>query len=341
MRKRFDALDVGFLGDVSTNELVVLATEAEKYGFRTFWTAEDYHGRSCVPSSTYVAAKTKRIRLGWGIVSCFTRHPAIIAMEAATVDEISRGRMCIGIGPVVQSMRKHGIKHAKPIRVLKESVEIIRKMYGRPFTYQGMDFSIPPPGISLEFKPHRKRIPIYVAAMAPQMFKTAGRIGDGIFFSYFASPAFVRYGLEMAAQARKHAGLNVRDMDSVAYIKVYISRNRDLAIKEAEEELSEYLVHLPMAPYRFKFAGFEEGELESLIKGLREAKNKGRDTSKIVTEEIIDRLVVAGSPDECIEKIEKYLDSGLKVPVPFGLRPDRKESVRLLGKFVMPHLVES
>lgn len=338
MPKAFEAIDIGLSNATEPGELSALAKASERYGFRTLWVSEDYHERSAVALATFLASQTKHIRIGWGIISSLTRHPAVIAMEAATIDEISGGRMIIGIGPVVQSMRKHTIRDAKPVRATKEAVEIIRKMQGSTFTYDGRDFPIPPPGISLKFKPVQKRIPIYVGAMAPQMFRAAGRLGDGVFLSYYASPAFVKYGIELAKASRKKAGLKT-DLDTVTYIRVFISRDRDLARNEARKFLYNYLQVVPAESPRFLYAGFKKGEFRSLIEEIRASKSKGLTGKGQVTDDIIDRLVVAGSPEDCIKGLKKYLDSGLKVPAPYGIGPDQKEGLRLLGESVIPYLM--
>jgi F420-dependent oxidoreductase-like protein len=165
--------------------------EAEKSGFDSVWTAEAYGSDAIVPL-TWIAALTKKIRLGTGIVQMPARTPAMTAMTAMTLDALSGGRFILGIGPsgpqVVEGW--HGVPYGKPLQRTREYIEIIRKVLAReePVEHHGSEFNIPynGPGASGLGKPlksilhGRKDLPIYTASISPKGIALAAEIADGV-----------------------------------------------------------------------------------------------------------------------------------------------------------------
>jgi 5,10-methylenetetrahydromethanopterin reductase len=103
--KGFGNLGVGVDGTTSMTETLELAKEADALGFHSFWLSEGYHSRSAVVRAAIVAISTGRIRIGLGILSPHTKHPALLAMDAASLDELARGRVILGVGTVLTQVR--------------------------------------------------------------------------------------------------------------------------------------------------------------------------------------------------------------------------------------------
>src|SRR5215469_16168157 len=197
-------------------ETVAMAQACEHAGFDTFWIAEAYpwwrkHGfeaRSSTAILAIIANQTRRVGLGWGIISPYTRHPVQIAMEAPVMQDLAGERFLLGLGASKIFMKEIGEGEGEkvgPATVMRESIEVIRGVLkGDAFEYRGKVFaaSVPP----LKTEDHRARglPPIYVAGTGPVMQKMAGAISDGLLTASITTPAFVRYSRKnMEEGARK------------------------------------------------------------------------------------------------------------------------------------------
>jgi len=170
----FANLGVGIDGTTSMAETLELAKEADALGFHSFWLSEGYHSRSAVVRATVIATSTNSIRIGLGILSPHTKHPALLAMDAASLDEVARGRVILGVGKVLNALRKHGLERAGTTQLVKESIDVIRGfLSGQLVQYEGAKFKISSPGSRLELEPSRD-LPIYVGATGPAMLRLAG-----------------------------------------------------------------------------------------------------------------------------------------------------------------------
>ena len=130
----FCGMGVGTDGSTTMRETVELAQHAEALGFHSFWLAEGYHSRSAIVRATAIATATSQIKIGLGILSPHTKHPALLAMDAASLDEIAHGRVILGIGRVLNALRKHAIDSRGTVSLVKESIEIIKGILSsRPF----------------------------------------------------------------------------------------------------------------------------------------------------------------------------------------------------------------
>lgn len=112
----FENIGVGTDGATSMSETVELAKRAEALGFHSFWLAEGYHSRSAVVRATLIALATSQIKIGLGILSPHTKHPALLAMDAASLGELARDRVILGVGRVLNALRKHAIDAGQSAR---------------------------------------------------------------------------------------------------------------------------------------------------------------------------------------------------------------------------------
>src|ERR1700675_1023371 len=166
--------------------------EAERAGFDSVWTAEAY-GSDAITPLAWIAAMTKKIRLGTGIMQMPGRTPAMTAMTAMTIDALSGGRFILGIGPsgpqVIEGW--HGVAYGKPLLRTREYIEIIRKVLERKdaLTYQGEHYQIPyaGPGATGLGKPLKSimhgnpKMKIYTATIAPASIRNSAEVADGMF----------------------------------------------------------------------------------------------------------------------------------------------------------------
>ena len=171
---------IGFSGGPTASEVVDCVRLAEQLGYESAWVAEG-HGGDQFAILSGCAAATSTIGLGTDITSVFVRTVPTIAMAAMTVDELSGGRFMLGVGSShkVQVGPEHGVTYSKPLTRVRETVEAIRQLVATGnLHYQGETFQIEQ--FELWFEPHRKHIPIYIAAVFPKMTALCGEIADGI-----------------------------------------------------------------------------------------------------------------------------------------------------------------
>ena len=125
----FKTAEIGFATAQRIEDLVRYAQLAEASEFTSFWLGERYYARGIYTAAAAIAAATKTIKIGLGIVSPFTRHPSMIAMETAALDEFSRGRVMLGLGVSQISALRQGVKNTPPATSLKETIEIVRGFF--------------------------------------------------------------------------------------------------------------------------------------------------------------------------------------------------------------------
>ena len=153
---------------------------ADESGVHSVWVAEAW-GRDAFTTLALLADRTRQIQLGTGIVNIFSRSPGALAQHFATLDELSGGRMIIGLGTSGANVIEHfhGVPFERGLRRLREYVEVINMLIaGEPLNYQGEIFKLGR-GFTLRFETVRKHIPIYLATLNPASVGQTARIADG------------------------------------------------------------------------------------------------------------------------------------------------------------------
>ena len=205
----FETLGIGVDGTTSTSETLALAKRADASGFHSFWLSEGYHSRSAIVRASVIASATERIRIGLGILSPHMKHPALLAMEAGSLDELARGRIILGVGMVINALRKHGFERRGAVEIARETVEITRKLLrGETVQYEGSRFKLPAPGSRLELDP--SPVPVYVGATGPAMLKLAGQYADGVLFNYPCTPGFINQAMVSIQEGLSAAGRTLK-----------------------------------------------------------------------------------------------------------------------------------
>ena len=331
----FENIGVGTDGATSMSETVELAKQAEALGFHSFWLAEGYHSRSAVVRATLIAIATSQIKIGLGILSPHTKHPALLAMDAASLGELAGDRVILGMGRVLNALRKHAIDGGGSLRLVKESIEIVKGMLGgSQFQYSGSRFKIASPGSRLELEPFGK-LPVYVGATGPEMLRLAGQYADGVLFNYPCTPGFIRYAMPIIEEGLSRAGRKLADFDVAAYLLISVDNDEKAALNAAKSFVAQKLPtrHSDM----LRHAGVTAAEIgavrESIEKlGLMKA-------AALIDEDIVRKVTIAGTPDQVVQGLTQFLGTGLKLPIVWEIiGPDRRRSLDLLARAVLPQL---
>jgi len=321
-----------------TSEAVRLAVLAERQGLECVWYCQDLFKRDAWVFLTAAAAHTERIDLGTGIVNPYTVNPAELAMHAATLDEYSGGRLRFGISVgAVEFLRWVGLEARRPISAMRESVELVRRlMRGERVEHDGRAFSGWTQDAYMRFRPPRERIPIYLGAQRRRMLELIGEIADGGLPLLFP-PEYVEEVLRHVSAGAARAGKSLEDVDVVGCIWFSVSRDPEAAMDALRDLVSFYGPHL--APEMIGKVGLVPEDFDPIRKALS-VKDFQRARS-LVTDEMA-RLAVHGTPEDCVERIERLLGMGL-THVRFGppLGPDPEETIRLIGEEIIPYFRET
>jgi 5,10-methylenetetrahydromethanopterin reductase len=280
-----------------------------------------------------MAAQTKRLTIGWGIISPFTRHPVQAAMDARVVQEAAGpGRFLLGFGTSKIFLNNTKQQTNKTLGPMRDAVEIVRGVLsGEAFQYEGDTWSADVPGLQNGAHTPREVPPVYVAATAPKMQALAGEIADGCLTPSITTPAFVRY-------TRENVGA---DIDIGCTIVASIGEDRDEGRDGAREIAGMYLANKVQniqgaADTLLELAGIEQEEIRPVAEAMEQG---GRLAAKEqVTDELLDKCKpIAGTPEDCIAAIEEYRDAGCTHVMLELWGDDRHGQIRLFGERVLPH----
>jgi 5,10-methylenetetrahydromethanopterin reductase len=336
-------------------ETVRMAKACEAAGFDTFWLAEAYpwwrkhsmEARSSTSLTAVIARETRRIAIGWGIISPYTRHPVQIAMEARVLQEAAGpGRFLLGLGASKIFMKEIGEgekgKEVGPAVVMKESLEIVKAMLsGQEVRYEGRAFSAFAPALKADAHAPRQPVPLYVGATGPVLQRMAGSDSDGLLTASITTPAFVEYSRARMEEGARKAGRDPATLDLGSVIVGSIGLDRATARDGAREMAAMYLANKVQnirgsADTLLEKAGlsFEE------IAPIAEAMERGGRTAaaRAVTDTVLEKAKpIAGTPEDCIARIEEFRRAGCTHILLELWGEDRLEQAKLFGEAVLPH----
>jgi 5,10-methylenetetrahydromethanopterin reductase len=324
------------------DEMLASSRVMDEAGMDTIWLAEAYpwwrkHGmeaRSSTVVSALMARETKRLTIGWGIISPFTRHPVQVAMDARVVQETAGpGRFILGFGTSKIFLNNAGMQTSKTLGPMRDAVEIVRGVLGgEAFEYTGSTWNASVPAMQPEAHAPRVVPPVYVAATAPKMQQLAGEIGDGCLTPSITTPAFVRY-------TKENVGADI-DIGCTVVASIHES-DREEGRDGAREIAGMYLANKVQniqgsADTLLELAGIEQSEIRPVAEAMEQG---GRLAAKAkVTDALLDKCKpIAGTPEDCIAAIEEYRDAGCTHVMLELWGANRHEQIRLFGRKVLPH----
>jgi 5,10-methylenetetrahydromethanopterin reductase len=313
---------VWFAGELPVGRMVDLARRAEDEGVDSVWMAEGYYARDAFMPLVAIAAVTSRVELVTGVVNPYTRHPALLAMSFATLDELSQGRAVIGLGSGERHQIEGQMGYApfKPVTAVKEAVEVIQGMLtGKALQYRGSVFRAD--GVRLAFRPGRSRLPLVLAAVGPKMCALAGRMADAVYFPQ-TSPLYVREATGWVRTAAQEAGRDPGQVEIAAMIIMSVSADRTRA-RHGARPLLGLLLTVPEGEMILEKNGLDPAGAGR----LREALVGGgvRAMAAAVTDEMVARLTISGTPTECRSELDALIEAGVTYPV-VSLIGDEPES---------------
>jgi 5,10-methylenetetrahydromethanopterin reductase len=286
----------------------------------TIWIPETW-GMENFSMLSMVSQKTLKQKIGSSIINIYSRSPSSIAMGAATVDTISNGRLVLGLGtsslPIVEDF--HGYKFENPVLRMKEYVEIIKLILsGKQINYSGKIFNLK--NFKLLIKPHREKIPIYMAAVNQKMVDLTWGIADGVIF-------YLRPINEMKNTIQKMQ--TKRKIDVTCQIITAVSHDAEIAITRAKQTLAFYISVGNIYREFLSKNGFQS-ETQNIFEEFK--KSGFRSNYELVSEKMLNSLTIAGTPDQCIKQLQRFRETGIDLPtIQFNPVGDVIDSFRLLN----------
>jgi probable F420-dependent oxidoreductase len=279
---------------------------AESLGYESAYVTH-IAGRDSLTVITAYALATSSIRVGTGVVPIYTRTPATMAQTAATIDELSDGRMTLGIGvshrPVVEGWHGQTIDH--PVAEMREYASIVRAILRGEPAPAGEKWRT---GFQLMGLPPRPQLPIYIAALSPAMLRLAGEIADGVML-WLCNPNYIRdVVIDELRTGRERAGLTLDGFDVVAAVPAALSGDRDNAYAAMRKDLIPYF-GLPF--YR---AMIERSGYGADIEAYDAAAGDLDAMQSSISDAFIDELTAIGDEDEVRAGIARYRDAGASSP---------------------------
>jgi len=334
-------------------ETVAMAKACEDAGFDTFWIAEAYpwwrkhsfEARSSTAILSVIASQTKRIQLGWGIISPYTRHPVQIAMEARVMQDLAGDRFLLGLGASKIFMKEIGEGEGQrigPATVMRESIDIIRGVLkGDAFEYYGKVFHATVPPLKPDAGVPRIVPPFYVAGTGPVIQKLSGSLGDGLLTASITTPAFVRYSKKNMEDGAAKAGRDPSKLILGSVIVGSIARESKKGKEGAREQAAMYLANKVQnikdsADVLLDSAGITFAELQPVADAMERGGRKA--AADLLSDELLQKVCpIAGTPDECIQRIQEFRAAGCTHIMLEIWGDDRIGQAKLFGDAVLPH----
>jgi alkanesulfonate monooxygenase SsuD/methylene tetrahydromethanopterin reductase-like flavin-dependent oxidoreductase (luciferase family) len=283
---------------------------ADEAGFDSVWTYELYRNPFAILSTC--ALKTSRVTLATGLAGAFPRSPFAFANEAADVDELSGGRMLLGLGIGVPEFLEafHSTDASKPVARASEYIDVLRLSWqylntGAADAFEGEHYRFIPPPINPwgVRPPGRERIPIYLAAMRPRLLALAGAKADG-WVGYLPTPKFVDERVRPAiAEGARRAGRDASEIDLATEVICSVSPNRDVAMRRARIHVGFYLAH-PVSDVVAEVHGVQE-QVGALRMGLM---TEGLAALEKTPDELVETFSISGTPEEARQRLSEYAD---------------------------------
>jgi 5,10-methylenetetrahydromethanopterin reductase len=299
-----------------------LCREAEAEGFDWLGVADSQSVfRELYVALTLAALHTKRMRVGPLVTNPLTRHLVVTASAIASVDEVSGGRAVLGLGSGDSAIYTIGAPPATLAGLEEAIVTLGQLTRGEPIEREGRTWRV-----------HRstRRVPLYLAAEGPRTLELAGRLADGVIVGLGLTPEVIRLSLAAIERGARAAGRTLDDVDVWWFAKTSLADRRDEAIAPITMALAASANHA----FRFTLEG--KGvpvDLHEKIRALQREYNAhhheipGAGNASLpdrwrLTEFLVDRFAIAGTPADCVAQIRRAMDAGARQFMITGFVPD-------------------
>jgi 5,10-methylenetetrahydromethanopterin reductase len=301
---------VNFDGFVTTGEAIALAQRAVEAGAKSLWVAEHLGYREAVTTCMAFAMKAPGPVLVPTAVSPYLWHPTPTAMAMATLEEVAPGCAAIAIGvgnPLF--LQESGRAVERPVRAMRQFAEALRRLWAGEAVHVDGEF-VTLAGARLAFKPSAP-IPIYIAAMGPDMLRLAGRIADGVVLSAGLSTATVQQSIALCAEGAARDGRDLTGFRRAGYLFFGVSHDAREAVDAVRQKLA-FVMRNKFLAANIKASGIAIDQ-EAVIAAIARRDIAG--AAALVPDEAVEAFAIAGTPQHCTKRLQDFIEAGLNEPV--------------------------
>jgi F420-dependent oxidoreductase-like protein len=337
-------VSIGYWGlGLTADQQLEIVQEAERLGYDSVWTSEAY-GSDAATILGWLAAGTQTIRLGSAIFQMPARSAAMTAMTAATLDQLSDGRMLLGIGSSGPQVAEgwHGQRFARQLQRTRDYVAVVRMALSRErVQFDGETLELPLPdgpgkALKLTIAPVQQRIPVYLAAIGPRNVALAGEIADGWLPTLF-SPEHVSEFRPRLEEGAARAQRDLNGFDIAPSVLVQVSDDRDAARDAMRPFVALYVGGMGSRDRNFYNQLMVRYGFEDAAREVQDLYLAGRqdEAAAALPAELIDTVTLCGPADVVRERLEVYRQAGVGTlivsPMAFDA-PARVEQLRLVAE---------
>jgi len=308
------SFDVALDNARTVEEIVAVARATEQGGFGTIWIAEQHFYRGVFTIAAAAAEATSSVKIGFGILSPFIRHPASVAMELASLTERYGDRFTLGYGVAHHGSAQLGTIPPNQVTGLRDAATATRALLRGDTAYNGAQLSSRPPPV-----------PIYLGSMGPQSLRMSAAHYDGALLGVMCSPTFIASRAEMIDAALANAGRSRDEYSLGALVLTAVADDPAEARDAVRRSVAYYLTLIPDVSPRLVGTDVSRDELLSVSSRILEAKaTEGLEAAAaVLTDDLIDLMAVAGTPADVAERLSRLGDAGLdRVVAHHALDPD-------------------
>ena len=322
---------VTFMLDPPPSRVVELARLAEDYGFDYVW-AWDSHvlWQDVYPVFTLIATNTERVRIGPCVTNPATRDITVTASALATLNQISGGRMVMGMGRGDSARRVIG-KPPVTVEHMEEACRQIRDLAeGREIDYEGT---------KLRLKWASGRLPVWVAAYGPKALRAAGRVADGLIMQ-LADPYIIEWSLRYVREGAEEAGRPFDDIQIMSAAPAYVTDDMEAAREQVRWFPAMVSNHVVDLVHRYASTALP-AELTQFIRArdhydYADHGRTGAEHASFVTDEVVDRFCVLGTPERCLAKLRELEALGVDQFNIYSMVDDPAGVIRSFGEELIP-----
>jgi F420-dependent oxidoreductase-like protein len=313
-------VNVGYWGlGLTSEQQLEIVQEAERIGYDSVWAAEAY-GSDTATVLAWLAAGTERIRVCSGIFQMPARSPAMTAMTAATIDQLSGGRFRLGLGPSGPQVSEgwHGVRFARQLQRTREYVDVVRMALRRErLEYHGETIELPLPdgpgkALKLTISPVQEEIPIYLAAIGPRNVALTGEIADG-WLPVFLAPEHLDVLMGPLEEGAQRAGRSLDEFDIAPTVNVLISDDVEAARDAMRPILALYVGGMGSREKNFYNALVQRYGFEDAAREVQDLYLDGKkeEAAAALPAELIDTVTLCGPEDRVRDRLAVYAQAGV------------------------------
>src|SRR2546430_4681076 len=335
---------IGYWGmGLTSEDQLKIVQEAERLGYDSVWAAEAY-GSDTATVLGWLAGQTSKIRLGSGIFQMPGRSAAMTAMTAATIDQLSNGRMILGIGSSGPQVAEgwHGQRFARQLQRTRDYVAVVRMALARErVEFHGDTLELPLPdgpgkALKLIISPVQERIPIYLAAIGPKNTALAGDVADG-WIPTLLSPEHLSELKKLLEEGASRSGRSLDGFDIAPTVNVFVTDDLERGRDAMRPFIALYVGGMVSRERNFCNQLYSRYGLEADATRIQDLYLDGKreEAMAAIPDELIDTVSLCGPREVVRQRIGVYRDAGggtLGVtPIAFTA-PDRLEQLRLVAE---------